>query len=329
MKNKEKISAGGNAKALKPVTANAPKGKFGRKLTLIKNNYELYIMLIPVLLFYAIFMYWPMYGVVIAFQNFKPVLGIEGSEWVGFKNFIQFIDSYKFGITMRNTLTISLSTLLFSFPMPIILALLINEVRCKPFARTVQTITYMPHFISLVIVCSIVRQFTSDTGIINQLFQVFGYDGQSMLQKPGLFVPIYVISGIWQEIGWSSIIYLAALSGIDAQLYEAAQIDGAGKFKQLIHVTIPGLLPTIIILFIMRMGSLLSVGYEKILLLENPGIYDVSEVLSTYVYRMSFDASYPQYGLSTAVGLFNSIINIILLVITNKVCDKLNGTSLF
>lgn len=331
MKNKEKISAGGNAKALKPVTADAPriKGKFGRKLTLIKNNYELYLMLIPVLLFYAIFCYWPMYGVVIAFQNFKPVLGINGSEWVGLKNFMQFIDSYKFGITMRNTLTISITTLLFSFPMPIILALLINEVRCKPFARTVQTITYMPHFISLVIVCSIVRQFTADTGIINQFFQLFGYDGQTMLQKPGLFVPIYVISGIWQEIGWSSIIYLAALSGIDAQLYEAAQIDGAGKFKQLIHVTIPGLLPTIIILFIMRMGSLLSVGYEKILLLENPGIYDVSEVLSTYVYRMSFDAQLPQYGLSTAVGLFNSIINIILLVITNKVCDKLNGTSLF
>ncbi len=313
----------------KTQVAGAPmlKSRFGRKVDIVTNNYELYLMIIPVILFYAIFLYWPMYGVLMAFQDYKPFLGIGGSKWIGLDNFTAFISSPHFARTMTNTLSISVGTLIFSFPTPIILALLINEVRNKTFARTVQSITYMPHFISLVIVCSIVREFTADTGIINQFAQFFGYDGVTMLQKPGLFVPIYIISGIWQEIGWNSIIYLAALSSIDAQLYEAAEIDGAGKIAQLIHVTIPGILPTIIILFIMKMGSLLSVGYEKILLLYNPGIYETADVVSTYTYRIGIEQA--RYGLSTAVGLFNSIINIILLITTNKICDKLNGTSLF
>ncbi len=330
MKKNEKNVAGGKAKASKSkVVGGAPmlKSSFSRKIGSIATNYELYLMLIPVILFYAIFLYWPMYGVVMAFQNYKPFLGINGSEWIGLENFMSFITSHNFDRTMTNTLTISIATLIFSFPTPIILALLINEVRNKTFARSVQTITYMPHFISLVIACSIVREFTADSGIINQFAQLFGYNGQTMLQNPKLFVPIYVVSGIWQEIGWNSIIYLAALSSIDAQLYEAAEIDGAGKFAQLIHVTLPGILPTIVILFIMKMGSLLSVGYEKVLLLYNPGIYETSDIVSTYTYRLGIENA--QYGLSTAVGLFNSIINIILLVATNKICDKLNGTSLF
>lgn len=303
------------------------KSGFQKKLSTVSSNWELYVMIIPVILFYAIFCYWPMYGALIAFQNYKPFLGMSGSEWVGFGNFQQFLSSPYFFEKMKNTLTISVSTLLFSFPTPIILALLINEVRNKKFAKTVQTITYMPHFISIVIVCSMVRMFVGEGGLINQMLQVFGYDGMDMLSKSHMFVPIYVISGIWQEIGWNSIIYLAALSSVDQELYEAAEIDGAGKLAQTWHVTIPGILPTIIILFIMKMGSMLSVGYEKILLLYNPGIYESADVISTYTYRIGLVDN--NFGLSTAVGLFNSVINIILIVITNKVSDKLSGTSLF
>lgn len=303
------------------------KSGFQKKLGTVGSNWELYIMIIPVILYYAIFCYWPMYGALIAFQNYKPFLGMSGSEWVGFGNFQQFLSSPYFFEKMKNTLTISVSTLLFSFPTPIILALLINEVRNKKFAKTVQTITYMPHFISIVIVCSMVRMFVGEGGLINQVLQIFGYDGLDMLSKPHMFVPIYVISGIWQEIGWNSIIYLAALSSVDQELYEAAEIDGAGKLAQTWHVTIPGILPTIIILFIMKMGSMLSVGYEKILLLYNPGIYETADVISTYTYRIGLVDN--NFGLSTAVGLFNSVINIILIVITNKVSDKLSGTSLF
>lgn len=305
----------------------ALKTGFQKKLGIALNNWELYLMIIPVIVFYIIFCYLPMYGILMAFQNYKPFLGISGSDWIGFDNFRIFFNSPHFMRTLKNTLTISLNTVLFSFPMPIVLALLINEVRSKHFAKTVQTVTYLPHFISIVIVCALVREFTSDSGIINQFFQIFGYDGQTMLSKPELFVPVYIVSGLWQEVGWNSIIYLAALSSIDAQLYEAAEIDGAGKWKQTIHITIPGILPTIIILFIMKMGTLLSVGYEKILLLYNPGIYDTADVISTYVYRIGLVEA--KYGLSTAVNLFNSIINFMLLIATNKICDKLNGTSLF
>lgn len=300
---------------------------FQRKLTLIRSNWELYLMVIPVLLYYAIFCYWPMYGALIAFQDYKPFLGMGGSEWIGLGNFESFLTSPYFFEKMKNTLSISVSTLLFSFPTPIILALLINEVRCKTFARTVQTITYMPHFISSVIVCTIIREFTASSGIINEFCQLFGYNGDAMLSRKELFVPIYVISGIWQEIGWNSIIYLAALSSVDQELYEAAEIDGAGKLKQTIHVTLPGILPTIIILFIMKMGSMLSVGYEKILLLYNPGIYETADVISTYTYRIGLIDQ--NFGLSTAVGMFNSVINIILLVATNKISDKISGTSFF
>lgn len=310
-----------------PGLTAAGESKFKKNLKFIASNYELYIMIIPVIVFYLIFMYWPMYGVLMAFQDYKPMLGISGSMWVGFDNFMAFFKSVNFARVLKNTLSISVGTLLFSFPTPILLALSINELRNKYFKKTVQTVTYMPHFISLVITCSLIREFTANTGIITQFAQLFGYSGKTMLSQPGLFAPIYIISGIWQEIGWNSIIYLAALSSIDAQLYEAAEIDGAGKLVQTIHVTLPGILPTIIILFIMKMGTLLSVGYEKILLLYNPGIYETADVISTYVYRLGFESS--NYSLSTAIGLFNSVINIVLLCVSNKICNKVNGTSLF
>lgn len=291
------------------------------------TNYELYLMLLPVAAFYIIFMYVPMYGVLIAFQDYIPTRGIMGSEWIGFKNFATFFSSQDFWRLVKNTLSISLSSLAFMFPAPIILALLINEVRSKWFAKTVQTVSYMPHFISLVVTSALIREFTADTGIINSIAQLFGYSGKTMLSQPNLFVPVYVGSDIWQEIGWNSIIYLAALSTIDEQLYEAAKIDGAGRLAQTWHVTLPGILPTIIILFIMRMGSLLSVGYEKVMLLYNEGIYSTADIISTYVYRLGFEMS--DFGLSTAVGLFNSVINIILIVLSNQICKKVSGSSLF
>jgi len=291
------------------------------------SNYELYLMLLPVVAFYIIFHYVPMYGILMGFQDYKPMLGISGSTWVGFKHFIEFFESPNFFRVIKNTLSISLSQLFFSFPTPIILALLLNEVRTRWFGRTIQTVTYIPHFISVVVVCSLVRDFTSDTGIITSFFKLFGYDGRTMLTKPNLFVPVYVTSGIWQEIGWNSIIYLAALSGIDAQLYEAASIDGAGKWRQTIHITLPSLLPTILILFVLKMGTLLSVGYEKVMLLYNPGIYDTADVISTYVYRLGFENA--SYSASTAIGLFNSLVNIILLLAANKLSKKLGETSLF
>ncbi len=301
--------------------------RFKKFMREIFANYELYIMILPVIIFYVVFCYTPMYGVLIAFQDYKPMLGISGSRWVGLQHFRAFFSNVNFARLMRNTVTLSLTSLVFGFPAPIILALLINELRTKWFARTVQTITYIPHFISMVVVCALISDFTSDAGIINYLFQFLGYDGLSMLSKPALFVPIYVISGIWQEVGWNSIIYLAALSAVDRELYEAADIDGAGKWSQLIHITFPSILPTIIILFIMRMGTLLSVGYEKVMLLYNPGIYDTADIISTYVYRLGFESS--NYSASTAVGLFNSVINIVLIVATNQISKRVSETSLF
>lgn len=309
------------------TTQLGPRTAKGKFMNEVLGNYELYLMIIPVLAFYIIFLYMPMYGVLMAFQDYKPMLGVAGSPWVGLKHFTSFFSSVNFGRLMKNTLMISLSSLIFGFPAPIILALMINELRSRWFARVVQTITYIPHFISMVVVCALISDFTSDTGVVNYLFQFLGYDGRSMLSKPGLFVPIYVVSGIWQEIGWGSIIYLAALSAVDKQLYEAAEIDGAGKWLQLLNITLPSILPTIVILFIMRMGTLLNVGYEKVMLLYNPGIYDTADIISTYVYRLGFESS--NYSASTAIGLFNSVINIILIVATNQLSKRVGETSLF
>lgn len=293
----------------------------------IISNPDLYLMILPVLLFYLIFHYIPMYGVSIAFKDYTPGVGMLGSPWVGLEHFRNFFEDVYFLRILKNTLWISITSILFGFPAPIILALLINEIKNKYFTKSVQTITYMPHFISLVVICSMIKEFVADNGIITQFATMVGYDGKVMLSKPELFVPIYVLSGIWQEIGWGSIIYLAALSGVDESLYEAAVIDGAGRWKQVLHVTLPGILPTIIILFIMRMGTVLSVGYEKIILLYNPGIYETSDVISSYIYRkglQDFEWSY-----STAVGLFNSAVNVILLIFTNNISKKLSGTALW
>lgn len=302
-------------------------GNKNRYIRDFKLNKLLYLMMLPVIAYYIIFHYIPMYGALIAFKDYSPMKGILGSDWVGLKHFHDFFSSYYFTRILKNTLVISLYSLVFEFPAPIILALLINEVRNKAFKRVAQTITYMPYFISLVVICGIITDFTNADGIINRLFMLFGYDGQAMLQKPELFRPIYILSEIWQRIGWESIIYIAALMSIDQEQYEAARMDGASRLKQIFYITLPGILPTITIMFILRMGNMLNVGFEKIILLYNPVTYDTADVISSFVYRkglLEFGWSY-----SSAVGLFNSVVNLALLVTANYISRKVNKSSLW
>ncbi|MCL6613157.1 MAG: ABC transporter permease subunit [Firmicutes bacterium] len=292
-----------------------------------KINKQLYLMILPVIIYYILFHYKPMYGAIIAFKDFSPLLGIERSPWVGFKHFKDFFNGYYFWRILRNTIVISLNSLLFGFPAPIIFALLLNELRNQRFKRIVQTVTYMPHFISLVVICGMIKEFTMSTGVIPDILSHFGFEKTNLLDKPHLFVPIYVLSGIWQEVGWESIIYLAALASIDPELYEAAAIDGAGRWKQLWNVTLPGIVPTIMILLVLRIGRLLSVGHEKIILLYNPAIYETADVISSFVYRkglQEFNWSY-----SAAVGMFNSVINLFLLVMANRFSRKISESSLW
>lgn len=313
-----------------PVFSANKRKKAGTKLGLIldirKNKY-LYVMLLPVLLYYVVFHYAPMYGAIIAFKDFSPRLGIWGSEWVGFDNFQTFFTGPYFWRTIKNTLLISLNELIFGFPAPIILALLLNEVKHALFKRSVQTLTYMPHFISLVVICGILKDFTSSEGVINDLIAWMGGERTTFLLNSDMFRTIYVSSGVWQHIGWGTIIYLAALTGIDQEQYEAARIDGAGRLQQAVHVTIPGIIPTIVILLILEMGKMMNVGFEKIILLYNPGTYETADVISSYVYRVGLQEF--NYSFSSAVGLFNSAINFTLLICSNWISRKLNNTSLW
>lgn len=291
-------------------------------------NWKLYLMFLPILAYYIIFSYVPMYGIMIAFKNFSPTKGILGSQWVGLKHFIDFFSSADFGSRLFNTVNISVSTIIFGFPMPIILALMLNEVKSRFAKRTVQTITYMPHFISLVVVCGIIKVFVADNGIITALLSSWGIvDRVNLLGLKEYFVPIYVISGIWQEVGWDSIIYLAALTGINYELYEAAQIDGAGRWRQLFAITLPEIMPTVVIMLILRLGSVMSVGFEKIILLYSPLTYDTADVISSYVYRRGLEDF--NFSFSTAVGLFNSLINYVLLISANRISKAVNGTAIW
>lgn len=294
----------------------------------IRRNKILYLLSIPILLWYLIFCYRPMVGVLMAFQNYNPVKGILGSQWVGMQHFVDFFTGIYAWRIIRNTLALSILDLIFNFPAPIIFALLLNEVKNHYFKKTVQTISYMPYFISMVVMCGIIVDFTSAGGIISTLVaNLTGSASQNLLGNPSCFRPIYIISNIWQGLGYGSIIYIAALAGVDQELYEAATIDGAGRWKQTLHITIPSISSTIIIMLILKMGSMLSVGSEKVLLLYSPSTYETSDIISTYVYRMGFE-SY-NYGFSTAVGLFNSVVNTIFLLTTNYFAGKYSETSLF
>ena len=293
----------------------------------IRKNKGLFIILLPVLAFFLIFNYLPMGGLIMAFENYTPKGGFLHSSFVGFKHFEDFFGSVYFGRLLRNTIAISVLNLIFGFPAPIIFALLLNEVNNKIFKKTLQTVSYLPYFISLVIVCGLVADFTASDGPITELIVSLGGERMNYLGQPEYFRPIYILSDMWQGIGFSSIIYLAALSGIDQELYEAAQLDGANRWKQLIHITLPGISTTIITLLILRMGTMFAVGYEKIILLYSTSTYETADVISSYVYRKGLQEF--NYGYSSAVGLFNSVINTILLVISNKLSAKFTETSLF
>lgn len=304
------------------------KNKWGQLLKAdFRKNWLIYLMLVPVIVYLLVFCYAPMYGIVIAFKDFKPRLGIMGSDWVGLKYFKEFVGSVFFGRTLKNTLMLSGLNLLFGFCAPIVFAILLNEVRNLRFKKVVQTVTYLPHFITTVIIASLILIFTDSDGFITQIANsIIGHEG-SLIGDKHMFRPIYVISDIWQSFGWGSIVYLAAIMGINPELYEAARIDGANKFKQIIHVTLPGMLTIIVIMFIMAVGGLMNVGWEKAFLLQSPVTYDTSDIISTFVYRKGFEDM--NYSYSAAVGLFNSVINLILLAGANFMSRKVNGNSLW
>lgn len=292
-----------------------------------KSRY-LFLLLLPTLIWYLIFMYGPMYGLQIAFKDFVPFKGIAGSEWVGLKHFKSFFQSEYFWRLISNTLGISLYSIVVGFPIPIILALLMNEIGNKYFKKGVQTIAYLPHFISAVVVVSIINAILSPTsGLLNQVIVFFGGDPVHFMAEPKYFKTIYVLSDIWQSAGYNSIVYLAALTSIDPSMYEAATVDGASKWDKLIRITLPSLLPTIMIMLILRMGSVFSVGYEKIMLMYNEATYETADVISTYVYRRAFKSG--DYSFSTAVGLFNSVINFIIIQVFNKISAKVSEVSLW
>lgn len=301
---------------------------FDRIAREIARNKYLYLMALPVLAYYLLFHYGPMYGASIAFKKYDVVKGVWGSPWVGFRYFIEFFQSHYFGRLIRNTFLLSFYQILWGFPAPIIFALLLNEIGNRGFKRAIQTATYLPHFISTVVICGLIHDFFARDGVVTSLYISLGGESVNFLTHPEYFRGIYVSTGIWQQIGWGAIIYLAALSGIDTQQYEAAIIDGAGRFMQLLHVTLPGIMPTIIIMLILRIGQVMSIGFEKIILLYNPNTYETADVISTFVYRKGLGESF-EFSYTAAVGLFNSAINFVLLVSANRFSKKVSDTSLW
>uniref|UniRef100_UPI00403F4A58 ABC transporter permease n=1 Tax=Paenibacillus sp. FSL K6-1096 TaxID=2921460 RepID=UPI00403F4A58 len=303
-----------------------------QKLSLVWLNYKrnkvIYWMAFPVVLYFLVFKYLPMYGAVIAFKEYTVGKGIWGSEWVGLQHFRDFFQSYYFWRVLKNTLILSFYQLLFGFPAPILLALLLNELRHEMFKRTVQTVSYIPHFISLVVICGMVVDFSSRDGLFNSIITFFGGESSALLSEPGNFRTIYTASSIWQELGFSTIIYLAALSGINPELYDASMVDGASRLRRVWHITLPGIIPMIVILLILRIGGLMEIGFEKVILLYNPNVYDTADVISTFVYRKGISES-AEFSYTTAVGLFQSLVNFILLIGANRLSKAVSDNKLF
>lgn len=307
------------------------KKKNGRWYEVRKNlrrSKYLYIMILPAILYYLIFFYQPMYGAQIAFRQYIPSHGIVGSQWVGLRYFKEFIASPNFKMLIKNTLGISLYDILLGFPVPIILALLINEVNNVKLKKIVQTTIYLPHFISIVVVSGMVLSFLAPrTGLVNKIITTLGGQEQHFMANPGNFWTIYVLSGIWQSAGWNTIIYIAALTGIDPSIYEAAVVDGASRFQRLLRITLPSMVPTIMTMLILRMGSVFSVGYEKIMLLANDAVMNKADVILYFVYRRGVLNG--DYSFATAVGLFNSVLNLLVVITFNKISRKLSDVSLW
>lgn len=307
---------------------NGPTKKQNALVRILKEHWQLYLMLLLPITWYIIFLYVPMYGIQIAFRNYMPSLGFTGSEFVGFKHFQRFFDSFYFIRVLKNTLSINFYSLLIGFPIPIIFALLLNEIKAARYKKLVQNITYLPHFLSAVVIVSILQLLLSvDNGVLNMLLSAVGVAPKNFLAEPSYFQHIYVWSGIWENMGWDAIMYIAALSGVDPCLYEAATIDGASRFQKIKHVSIPYIMGTIVIMLLLRCGSIMNIGYEKILLMQNSLNMDTSDVISTYVYRSGILGA--EYSFASAVGLFNSICNFTLLIVANWTAKRFGKTSLW
>lgn len=299
-----------------------------KTLRYIKKNYDLYLLLLIPVVYIIIFSYGPLYGIIIAFKDYNPGDGIFGSKWVGLHHFKVFIESYNFMMILKNTVILNLYGLIAGFPIPIIVALMFNELKNRNLRICMQTISYAPHFISVVVMCGMIMIFLSPTtGLVNHVRQMLGMDTISFMQEAKYFRHIFVWTGVWQEVGWNTIIYFAALSTVDQELIDAAKIDGAGRFRIIWNINIPAILPTIVITLIMSCGNILSIGFEKVYLLQNSLNIDTSEVISTYVYKMGLRSA--RYSFGTAVGLFNSVANFIMLALVNTVAKRVNETSLW
>ena len=313
-----------NAAAVGPVAGRT------RRWARARKNYQLYLILLLPLLYFVIFHYVPMYGAQIAFRRFLAVEGILGSPWVGLDFFVKFFQSYQFDRVVGNTVGISVYTLAAGFPVPILLALMLNNSSMPRFRKTVQMVTYAPHFISTVVLVGLILQFLSPRfGAINQLIKALGMEPVLFMGEPAFFKSVYVWSGVWQNAGWGTIIYLAALAGIDPTLHEAAIVDGASKLQRTVHIDVPGILPTAVIILILNLGQLMNVGFEKVFLMQNALNLQSSEIIQTYVYKIGIAASLPNYSYGAAIGLFNSVINFVLIVIVNSIARRVGDTSLW
>ena len=314
------------------MTALDKKLTFGQKRQRVlrklwKMRYA-YLMLLPVVLYFALFKYWPMYWLRLAFYDFKILRGFDGSKFVGLKHFIRFFESTDFWTLLNNTLSINFAVLLFVFPIPILFALLLNEVSNTHFKKAIQTVSYLPYFISTMIVVAMINTLLSPSvGIVNRVIKMMGGEAIYFMGSEKYFRPVYIISAIWQNTGWSAIVYLSALTAIDPTLYEAAIVDGAGRLRQVWHITLPGIRSTIIIMFILQLGKIMNVGFEKVYLLQNPLNLGASEVISTYLYKKGIINA--NYSYSTAIGLFNSVINFGMVLISNTISRKVGEISMW
>jgi putative aldouronate transport system permease protein len=319
---------------LESVKAKRPSSvvlaKTGDAKKQITKGWQLYLLIFLPVLYIVVFKYVPMYGAIIAFKDFSVTKGIMGSPWVGLKHFSRFINSYDFWTIMKNTIGLSLYQLIAGFPLPIVLALSLNYVRNVWFKKTVQMVTYAPHFISIVVMVGIILEFLAPrTGIVNHLLNVLGIPAIDFIGNVSFFKSIYVWSGVWQHVGFGCIIYLAALAGIDPSLHEAAVVDGASKFRRMWHIDLPGILPLAVILLILNIGHMLELGFEKVLLMQNPINISSSEIIDTYVYKVGLASQVTNFSYSSAVGLFKNVINLILLIAVNRISRKSGQASLW
>lgn len=292
-----------------------------------RKNWVLYLMMVPALTYFLVYCYMPMFGLVIAFQDYRVGDSFLGGNFVGLKHFTDFFQSYYFGRLMKNTVLLSLGVLIFGYPIPLIFALLLNEVKHVKFKKLAQTITYLPHFISLVVICGLILDFTKLDGLINTIIKAFGGNPIAFMSKPEWFKPVYIISDIWATFGWNSIIFIAALLGIDQELYEAASLDGAGRWQKICSISIPGIAPVIVTTLLMKLGRVMSLGFEKVFNLYNTGTYETADIISTFVYRQGILNA--NYSSAAAIGLFNAVINLALVVTANRISKKLTDSSLW